>query len=109
MFIERRKLGDTMWRLAGFVMLEYNQEAGEHGMFWGRGCEGQGMQKLSESVVISSWQSKITNLWEEGTLHSLCPIALFSCLPILQTDYAVPPPSEPLLGHSVFVLPRSPS
>lgn len=37
MFVEWRKLGDAMWGLAGLVMLENDQEAGEHGAFWGRG------------------------------------------------------------------------
>jgi hypothetical protein len=39
MFVEWRKLGDAMWRLAGLVMLENDQKSGEHGVFWGRGMQ----------------------------------------------------------------------
>lgn len=39
MFIEWRKLGNAMWGLAGLVMLENDQESGEHGVFWGRGMQ----------------------------------------------------------------------
>lgn len=48
MFIEWRKLGDAMCGLAGLVMLENDQETGEHGVFWGRGCKGRDMQNFSE-------------------------------------------------------------
>lgn len=71
------------------------------------GCKGRDMQNFRK--LWSSWQPNITSLWEEGTQYSSCPMALFSCLPILQTDYAAPPPSEPLLGHWVFLLSGSPS
>lgn len=40
MFVEWRKLGDAMWGLTGLVMLEKDQEAGEHEAFLGRGLQG---------------------------------------------------------------------
>lgn len=46
MFVEWRKLGDAMWGLARLVMLENDQEAGEHGVLGGRGMQGSGHAEL---------------------------------------------------------------
>lgn len=100
MFVEWRKLGSAMWGLAGLVMLENDQEASEHGVFCGRGPFGE----------LCGQPGSQTTSHGKGTLRTLCHGALVSCFwAVLEIAYAIPPPSEPHLGHSVFLLPGSAS
>lgn len=94
MFIEWRKLGDAMWGLASLVMLKNDQEAGKHGVFWDGGHKSVGGTRNFSELRGQPGSQNHKLMGGRQSTH-LCPVALLSCVPILET---VPPPSEPLLG-----------